>query len=47
MKEKVSKENFIEFLASMTPEEINEMIKEKGKPPKLISPMFFYPNPNE
>jgi hypothetical protein len=38
----VVRENFIEFLASATPEEINTMIREKGKPPKLIEPMVFF-----
>ena len=38
----VSKENFIEFLASASPEEINKLILEKGKPPKLIEPMVFF-----
>lgn len=44
-KKKVSterKEDFIDFLASATPEDINRMILEKGKPRKLIEPMVFF-----
>lgn len=43
-KESLSKENFIAFLAAMKPEELNTLIEEKGKPPKKISPIFFYPS---
>ena len=39
----INKDNFIDFLANSTPEEINKMIEEKGKPPKPINPLFFYP----
>lgn len=46
-KDSISKENFIEFISSASPEEINKLIEEKGKPPKKICPMFFFPNPNE
>lgn len=46
-KDSISKENFIEFVSNMTPEEINKLIEEKGKPPKKICPMFFFPNPEE
>lgn len=46
-KESIDKQNFIDFVSSMTPEEINKLIEEKGKPPKKICPMFFFPNPNE
>ena len=42
-KNKISKDNFIDFLSSATPEEINKLIEEKGKPPKPINPIFFYP----
>ena len=38
----VEKENFIQFLASSTPEEINQYILQKGKPPKLIEPIVFF-----
>ena len=38
----ISRENFIEFLASATPEEVNQMILDKGKPRKLIEPMIFF-----
>lgn len=39
---KVSKDHFIGFLASSTPEEINRYIQEKGKPRKLICPIYFH-----
>ena len=42
-KETISKDNFIEFLANSTPEDVNNLIKEKGKPPRMICPIFFYP----
>jgi len=45
--DKIDKDNFIAFLSSMTPVEVNKLIEEKGKPPKPICPMFFYPNPND
>lgn len=38
----ISKENFINFLASSTPEEVSRYILEKGKPPKLIEPVVFF-----
>lgn len=38
----IAKEDFIEFLVNATPEEINKMILEKGKPRKLIEPMIFF-----
>ena len=40
--DKISKEDFIEQLSSATPEDINNIILEKGKPPKVICPMYFY-----
>ena len=42
----IEKDNFIEFLASASPEEINQYILDKGKPPRLIEPMIFF-NKNE
>ena len=39
------KDNFIDFLSSMTPEEINNYIKEKGKKAKPVSPLIINPNP--
>lgn len=38
----IKKEDFIDFLISATPEDINKMILEKGKPPKPIEPMIFF-----
>jgi len=38
----IDKNNFIDFLANATPEEVNRYILEKGKPRKLISPMYFF-----
>lgn len=34
---KVEKEDFIKILMSLSPEELNDMIKERGKPPKIIN----------
>lgn len=42
VKNKMEKEDFISFLASATPEEVNNLIAEKGKPRKLIYPMIFF-----
>lgn len=39
---KMDKDDFIEFLASATPEEVNALIAEKGKPRKLINPIIFF-----
>ena len=36
----IRKENFLTLLASMTPEEINQLILEKGKERKLIDPLI-------
>ena len=41
-KQSINKQDFIDFLASATPEEINKMINEKGKPPKLIDPIVYF-----
>ena len=46
-KPSINKNDFIEFLASATPEEINQYILEKGKPRKPIWPMFFFPREEE
>lgn len=43
----IEKDNFIEFLASASPEEVNQYILEKGKPPKLIEPMIFFDKSKE
>lgn len=40
----IKKKDFIDFLASATPEEVNEYIREKGKPRKPVYPMFFFDN---
>lgn len=39
----IPKEDFIEFLASATPEEINNYIQEKGKPRKVFYPLIYHP----
>lgn len=39
---KMDKDDFIEFLVSATPEEVNALIAEKGKPRKLINPIIFF-----
>lgn len=40
----IKKEDFINFLASSTPEEINVYIQEKGKPRKVFCPLIYHPN---
>lgn len=40
----ITRDNFIKFLADATPEEVNRLIIEKGKPRKLIEPMIFFDN---
>ena len=37
----MDKNDFIKVLASMKPQEINEMLKNKSKPRKLIEPIKF------
>ena len=39
---KIDRTNFIEYLASMSPNEINKLISEKGKKPRPIQPIYFY-----
>lgn len=39
---KICREDFIDFLASATPEEVNKYITEKGKPRKLIEPFVYF-----
>ena len=41
----IEKDDFIQFLASASPEEVNQYILEKGKPLKLIEPMIFFNKP--
>ena len=43
----INKQDFIDFLANSTPEEINQYILEKGKPRKVIHPMFFFDRKEE
>lgn len=43
----ISKEDFIEFLSSATPEEVNALITEKGKPRKLYEPIIYFTNNKE
>ena len=38
----IQKKDFIKFLASASPEEINRYIAEKGKPGRLIEPIIFF-----
>ena len=40
----IEKQDFIKFLASATPEEINKYIVEKGKPCRLVEPIIFFEN---
>lgn len=37
----LGKDKFLKFLASSSPEEINQYILNKGKPPKLIEPFVY------
>lgn len=37
----MSKENFLNIINSLSIEEINKIITEKGKQPKLITPVIF------
>lgn len=46
-KPSIDKQNFIDFLASATPKELNKYIEEKGKPPKLWSPVYFFRYPEQ
>jgi len=38
----LKKDNFIERLKNITPEQINKIIEDKGKKPKKIRPIIFY-----
>ena len=38
----LSKEEFIEFLASATPQELNDFISNKGKERKPYSPFYLF-----
>ena len=37
----IDKNNFIKIISTLSIEEINKIIKEKGKKPKLITPIVF------
>ena len=37
----IDNDAFLKFLASSSPEEINQYILNKGKPPKLIEPLIY------
>ena len=41
---KVDKEDFIDFLCRATPQEINEMILNRGKPRRPYCPFYFFRN---
>lgn len=41
-KNNIKKDDFIQLLSLMTPEEINKMIEQKGKKPKPIPIVVFY-----
>lgn len=42
-KNTIGKEDFIAFLSNSTPEDLNKLIKEKGKPIRPIDPFFPFP----
>lgn len=44
---KIDKEDFIDFLCHATPQEINEMILNRGKPRKLYCPFYVFENKKE
>lgn len=46
-KGKIDKDNFIEFLAKATPEDLNQLILQQGKPPKLWTPIYVFKYPKE
>ena len=46
LKPSIDKENFIEFLANATPEELNQRILEHGKPRKPYNPIYVFRDPN-
>lgn len=37
----MSKENFIQKLKDITPEQLNRIIEEKGKEPKMLPAMWY------
>lgn len=39
---KINKEDFIDKISKMTPQQINEFIVKNGKPPKLIDPIIWF-----
>ena len=41
---KIDKESFIDFLANATPQEVNDMILNRGKPRKLYRPFYLFEN---
>lgn len=48
MEKTKNKDEFIKKLASMTPEDINTLIRDKGKKPKLVKPLIrVYPRMEE
>jgi hypothetical protein len=38
----IDRESFIKILSTMTPEEVNKLIEQKGKKPKPIPMVIFY-----
>lgn len=46
-KPKISKKNFITFLASASPKEINDLIVNKGKRPKPYCPIIIFDKPED
>ena len=38
----INRDDLIHFLSSATPEEVDALIKEKGKPRKPVEPMIFF-----
>jgi hypothetical protein len=38
----MNKEDFIEFISSVGPKELNDFIAQRGKPAKLMVPIIFF-----
>lgn len=46
-KPELSKDELIEFLASATPQEVAELISNRGKPRKLYNPFYTFRNKDD
>ena len=46
-KKEINKDNFIDFLCQSTPEDLNKLILEEGKPIKAYNPIILFDNIKE